>query len=239
MNHFNYSGTELEIFAHAHNWKRYWAGQVLPYIGQSVLDVGAGLGANLKLLWRPDASWLCIEPDEALAAMAKKTASEMPQPSKCRVLYGNLAQLSPDEMADTIIYLDVLEHIEDDRAELERALTHLKAGGHLIVLAPSYQWLYSSFDKAIGHFRRYNATSLTAVAPNGLALKKLCYLDSAGVLASAANKLILQSGTPTHWQVTFWDRVLVPLSRLLDKLIAQRAGKSILAVWQKPFDAPQ
>ena len=236
MNDFTYSGSELELFANAHKWKRYWAKQVRPYLGQRVFDVGAGLGENFKLLWQPDASWICIDPDEALAAKIHKTASEMPEPRKCNILHGQLATLSSDEMADTILYIDVLEHIKDDRAELEQAFMHLKAGGYLVVLAPAYQWLFSPFDEAVGHFRRYNAKTLRSIAPNGLTLKKLHYLDSAGLFASAANKLILKSSTPTHSQIAFWDRALIPLSRLLDKLIAHRAGKSILAVWQKPYN---
>ena len=66
----------------------------------------------------------------------------------CAVL--NRVRAPADERFDTILYIDVLEHIDDDLGELARSATHLRPGGHLIVLAPAHQALYSPFDKAIG-----------------------------------------------------------------------------------------
>ncbi len=109
----------------------------------------------------------------------------------------------------------------------------LKPGGHLIVLSPAHPWLYTPFDKAIGHFRRYSRDTLLAVAPPALRLTSIHYLDSMGMLASLANKLFLKSATPTLGQIRFWDRVMVPCSKVLDVLTAHRFGKSLLAIWQR------
>jgi hypothetical protein len=79
--------------------------------------------------------------------------------------------------------LDVLGHIEDDDAELRLAARYLRKGGHLIVLAPAHQFLYSPFDGAIGHFRRHCRRSLRAAAPPELSFVLLRYLDSAGLMA--------------------------------------------------------
>ena len=57
---------------------------------------------------------------------------------------------------DTIIYLDVLEHIEHDQKEFLNAFSNLNDGGHLIVSVPAYNFLYSKFDKDFGHYKRYN-----------------------------------------------------------------------------------
>ena len=134
---------------------------------------------------------------------------------------------------DTILYMDVLEHIADDRAELARAADQLRHGGHLIVLAPAHQWLFTPFDEAIGHYRRYTKSTLRAAAPDGLTLARLVYLDSIGMLASLGNRLVLKSSMPSPGQIALWDRLMVPLSRVADPFLGYSLGKSVLAVWKK------
>ena len=64
-------------------------------------------------------------------------------------------------------------------------------------------------------------------------MEKLVYLDAAGMLASAANRLLLQSSMPSERQILTWDRLLVPVSRLIDPIFAGRVGKSVLGIWRK------
>jgi hypothetical protein len=135
---------------------------------------------------------------------------------------------------DTILYIDVLEHIHDDRAELRLAASCLRAGGGIVVLSPAHQWLFNAFDSSIGHFRRYNRRMLRNISPVGLYMEKVIYLDSVGMLASAANSIFLRQQMPTQGQLRFWDRYLVPASRVLDRLLLNSVGKSILAVWRLP-----
>jgi 2-polyprenyl-3-methyl-5-hydroxy-6-metoxy-1,4-benzoquinol methylase len=231
-----YVGSELELFADARNWKRYWSQHVRPFIGGRVFDVGAGLGSNIEVLHRLGSEWLCIEPDPSLAKATLARIAKLGRMQDCQVFNGTLAEVPEDELADTIIYIDVLEHIEEHDDELRRASKHLRPGGHLIVLAPAYQALYSSFDTAVGHCRRYNRRSLTAVVPSALQLKLMRYLDSVGLFASVANKLLLHADNPTRSQIKVWDRLMVPTSRFMDKLVAYRAGKTILGVWRLPHD---
>jgi hypothetical protein len=144
---------------------------------------------------------------------------------------GTVDALAADERFDAILYIDVLEHIEDDVAELERSAARLRPGGHIIVLSPAHQGLYSEFDKAIGHFRRYSKASLLAAAPPGLRLVEAFYLDAVGMAASLANRLLLRASMPTGGQILFWDRVLVPVSRVIDPIFVRRVGKSVVAIW--------
>jgi SAM-dependent methyltransferase len=233
MSEFSYAGNELEVFAHALNWKKYWSAAIAGYIRGDVLEVGAGIGSNTPLLCRtPHARWVCLEPDPRLAAQLKNNL-ELHGLARCEVVVGTIAALPPGETFDTLLYVDTLEHIEDDRAEAARAAARLRPGGHLIVLAPAHQWLFSPFDKAIGHFRRYNRTTL-AVAPAALVPERMVYLDAVGACALLANRCLLRSSAPGPRQILFWDRLLVPFSRLLDPLLRHRVGKSILAVWRKP-----
>jgi 2-polyprenyl-3-methyl-5-hydroxy-6-metoxy-1,4-benzoquinol methylase len=122
-------------------------------------------------------------------------------------------------MFDCIMYVDVLEHIEDDRAELAVAQRHLRPGGHLVVIGPAHQWLFSEFDTAVGHFRRYSRGSLQEAVPNGMDRVMLRYMDALWVALSAANRLLLRSSAPTPAPIRTWDGLVVPMSRLVDPLL--------------------
>ena len=224
-----YVGAELDIFSEAVHWKRYLAQHVAPYVCGHVLEVGAGIGANLpafaRLRFR---RWTCLEPDPDLALRLR---SSLPDASRYEAVTGTLEDL-PFRRFDAILYIDVLEHIEDDGAELRRAAAHLNSGGCLIVLAPAHPWLFTAFDASIGHFRRYTRESLTTAAPRELHCERLIYLDTVGLAASAANRFLLNSARPTRSQIQTWDRLLVPLSRVVDPLLRHRAGKSVLGVWR-------
>jgi SAM-dependent methyltransferase len=194
--------------------------------------VGAGIGANtLTLADLAYERWTCLEPDAALAARIT-----LPPGGRHQLAVGTIGDLPAEAEFDAILYIDVLEHIQDDHAEMARAAARLKPGGALIVLAPAHPFLFTPFDRAIGHFRRYTRASLHQAAPATLSREKLVYLDAAGMLASAANRLLLQSAMPTEGQILTWDRLLVPVSRLIDPIFAGRVGKSVLGVWRLPAD---
>jgi SAM-dependent methyltransferase len=226
---YQYAGSELEIFEKAHNWKAYLRRSMEPYLAGSVLEVGAGLGANTRQFACLNFDrWTCLEPDEALLRQIQPGG---PLLDRHEAILGDIQALDPARHFDAIIYIDVLEHIEDDAGELRRASFHLNPGGALIVLSPAHPWLFTPFDRAIGHYRRYTKASLQAVAPPHLHQEKLVYLDSAGLLASLGNRLLLDSSMPTAAQIKTWDSVLVPCSRLLDPLLGGMVGKSALGVW--------
>ncbi|HTK78630.1 MAG TPA: class I SAM-dependent methyltransferase [Gemmataceae bacterium] len=233
MNAFAYVGDELDVFAHAVNWKRYFGRLLAPYVRGEVLEVGAGIGGTTRVLCTPRADrWVCLEPDPELAERLRMTASERPFAVPVDVEVGTVASLADDRRFDCILYIDVLEHIEADRAELEAAAKHLKPGGTLIVLCPAHPMLYTEFDRAIGHYRRYTKAMYRAIEPDGLRRERLIYLDSAGLLLSLGNRLLLRSGSPTLKQVKVWDRLFVPISRLMDPLLGRTVGKSIVGVWR-------
>lgn len=235
MSDFSYVGSELELFAALRNWKAYWSDRIRPYIRGDVVEVGAGIGSNTGWMHPGgEVRWVCLEPD------ARLTVQIPPQISgsrHCEVVCGTLAGLDPARCFDTMIYIDVLEHIEDDRGELRLAASRLRPGGHIVVLSPAHQRLYTPFDEAIGHYRRYDRDMLRAITPPDCRLERMEYLDSAGLLLSAANRLFLKQSMPTARQLQFWDRCVIPVSRLLDPCLLRRAGKSILAVWGKPTGA--
>lgn len=142
---------------------------------------------------------------------------------------GTLDALPDDVRYDAILYVDVLEHIEDDAAELRKAQRLLAPHGAILVLAAAHPFLYTPFDRALGHWRRYTRSSLRTIVPPELRVSVLRYLHSAGGLASLANRLLRQAH-PTPSQIAVLDRALVPASRVLDPLLGHRVGTSVLGV---------
>ena len=228
--HYRYEGDELELFRDAVNWKRYFARRISAFIGSTVLEVGAGLGATSILLDNGTAtSWTMLEPDERMYRQLQSPDHQLP---KNRIVkHGTIADAN--QYYDTILYIDVLEHIKDDKEEMEAAAARLNPGGYLVVLSPAFNFLYSEFDKAIGHHRRYTKKDLLNLRPPDTTPVFSKYLDSAGFFASTMNKVILHQSYPTKKQVAFWDRMLIPLSRITDPLFLYSFGKTILVAWQK------
>ena len=227
---YEYVGDELTLFINATNWKKYWSGRLRPYVKGRVLDVGAGLGATFDYLSDRADSWTCLEPDAALCKeLEQRLAGNVKPP---RVLCGMLDSVNADERFDTVVYIDVLEHIDHDEAQLEEAVRHLEPGGALIVLSPALPALFSPFDRSVGHFRRYTRGSLAAVTPSGLTIKDWFFLDGIGVMASLFARFAKRSA-PTRAQVEVWDKAIVPVSRFTDLLTSRLFGRTIIMVWTK------
>ena len=229
-----YIGEELHLFKDAVNWKQYWISSIQKYIHSNVLEVGAGIGINTFLILEtcPDIHKITtIEPDPKLAKEIGYMTST--HAKKVEQFTGYLSEFPVKQKFDTILYIDVIEHIENDAAELELAKTYLTEGGHLIVLVPAFNTLFSPFDKEIGHYRRYTKNTLQSSAPKDLNLIKLFYLDSLGAFASLTNKLILKQKNPTKKQIQQWDKLIVPTSKFTDIIFGSFFGKSLVGIWKK------
>lgn len=232
-----YVGSELEVFRHARNWKQYWSSAVAPFVRGDVVDVGAGIGANSSFLLGPAVRRMVwLEPDRRFGPdlERERQALAAAHPIPIDIRHATLQDLAAGELFDTILYIDVLEHLEHDRQEVDAAAARLRAGGHLVVLSPAFQALYSAFDRAIGHYRRYSAATVRSLTPEGLTVRQLRYLDAAGASLSAANRLLLRKPQPTVADIVFWDRYIIPVSRVADLALGRFIGRSVLCVWQKP-----
>jgi hypothetical protein len=229
---YHYVGSELELFAAATNWKAYFASVLRRFVVGRVLEVGAGIGSNLSYLHNDLVTeWTALEPDADLARRIEERLARGELPGNCRLINGTIATVDSAALFDTILYIDVLEHILDDGAELVRARRHLATQGNLVVLSPAHQFLFTAFDAAIGHHRRYNRALMRTLTPPGCALSTCLMMDSAGLFASLANKVILSAALPSKRQIAVWDRLLVPVSRMLDRITGYSFGKTIVAVW--------
>lgn len=228
-----YPGSELDIFARAVNWKSYLKEQISSYLFGDILEVGAGIGATTSVLHDGTARrWVCLEPDPELARRLMLRLRSSPHNKTTQVVIGSLRAFAHSPCFDCLLYIDVLEHIDDDRAEIQAAARLVRPSGYMVILSPAHQWLFSEFDRRIGHRRRYNRAVLRSLMPLGWSEEKLSYMDSIGILLSLGNVFCLRRSTPTASQIKVWDRVCVPISRLFDQQLRGKLGKSLLAVWR-------
>ena len=232
---YKYPGEELEIFEKANHWKMYFSRFIMPLFKGRILEVGAGIGGTTALLNNGTArEWVMLEPDAKMHSILSEKVREHSLPLNTRVIHSTINELPKDDLYDCIIYIDVLEHIESDRMEIENASARLKREGCIIILSPAFQFLFSPFDRSIGHYRRYDKKGLLSLKPRELINQRCHYLDSFGFFASLMNKWFLKQTIPTQKQILFWDRWIVPISKITDPVFFYSFGKSILAVWTKP-----
>jgi SAM-dependent methyltransferase len=225
-----YIGKELDIFSKAINWKKYWYSFIEPYLKGNIAEIGSGCGNNSFLIVNNEKinTIYCVEPDAELIQFSKAKINN----TKITYINGFLSDIPLEKTFDAILYIDVLEHIEKDVEELEKASFRLKKNGVLIVLSPAFPFLFTEFDKAVGHYRRYKKSDFLRLTNKTLNPLKCQYLDSFGVILSFSNKF-LASPQPSFSQIQFWDKCVVPISKVMDFLFNYRFGKSILMIWQK------
>jgi SAM-dependent methyltransferase len=193
-----------------------------------VLEVGAGCGSFTRDYFNNDLNITLTETDQKNYEDLKKFFND-----KNNVTTSHNKIFDIDKKFDTILYLHVLEHIEEDRKELESAYEKLKKGGRLIIMVPKHQKLYSNFDKAIGHFRRYELNFFEKNLIN-LERKLLISLDSVGYILYFLNKIFFKDETfPSSLKIFIWDKIFTPFTILLDFFTNYRFGKCIVAVYEK------
>ena len=228
-----YAGNELEVFQSAVFWKHYVKSYCDKCIRGDVLEVGAGLGSYTNLLDKTHVrSWLAVEPDIDLYTRLECNCIQAGE-QNVNLIHGTIRDVPKDKQFDSIVYIDVLEHIEDDQGELAKASEHLKNGGRLIILVPAHQRLYSGFDKSIGHYRRYNLKVLSSRIPEDLKIQEAKYLDSLGFLLAVINRLFKLTTTPSKSMVEAYDRVLARYSPITDWILGYKVGKSLFVCAEK------
>jgi SAM-dependent methyltransferase len=227
------AAADLERLGTATRFFDWVLDQFGPHLRGRVLEVGAGLGTiTRRLLDRdPDLAIVALEPAANLFADLQALASVEP---RVRAYQQTLAAWTPrpSECFDAVMYLNVLEHIADDAAELRRAAEVLRPGGALLVFVPGLERLYSDLDWRAGHYRRYGLRELgDLVGAAGFEPVTLAYFDVLGVLPYWLVYRVL--GRTRIAGSTLWgyDRVLVPVSRGIQNALRRPpVGKNVLLV---------
>jgi SAM-dependent methyltransferase len=208
----------MEEAVHYNRWLAALANAHLPARGQ-ILDFGAGTGTLTRLLAQSRDGVLALEPDAAQARRLESAGIPVVR---------SLAEL-PDASLDGIVSFNVLEHIDDDLGTMRTLTAKLRPGGVLFAYVPAFALLYGEMDRKVGHVRRYRRGALRQLAESsGLRILRCRYADSLGFFAALALRVFgARDGSLNPGAVRFYDRLIFPLSRLLDSIVGGSFGKNV------------
>jgi SAM-dependent methyltransferase len=231
---FSYSGSELDAVAEATNYYRWIIDAFSKHIGPRTVEAGAGIGTVSELILRQGSvkDLVLIEPaSNNVPALRHRFAAD----SRVRVHHGYLEDMAPTLRADTIIAVNVLEHVEKDLEFLRAAHTGLVPGGKLLILVPALPAIFGSLDRAFDHYRRYTRPVLrSALVKAGFEIDDLYYLNGIGVAAWFVAGRVLGRTTLGRNQVRFYDRWVIPWLSRVEKIIRPPVGQSLFLIARRP-----
>jgi SAM-dependent methyltransferase len=197
------------------------------------LEIGAGIGTLSAEIEPLCTELVLVEPAVNLYRRLDERFADAPRVSTCNATLEQAAADDPDRFSpgfDTIVSINVLEHIEDDIGTLRTASTLLRPGASLVLFVPSLPFLYGTIDAAVDHYRRYTKASLSkALSSAGLRPRRIEYFDLLGIVPWFIAGRILRR-TPSGSGLRNYDRFVTPVCRAFDRLVGPPLGKSLIAV---------
>ncbi|MBL6945531.1 MAG: class I SAM-dependent methyltransferase [Rhodospirillales bacterium] len=230
-----YEGRDLEALAEIPRYYDWIISCFSKHLSGDFLEIGAGAGAvSEKLLPWAQALDL-VEPSPNLVArLEERFAGE----KKVRVHSMSMERFlkhKPAKRFDVVVMVNVLEHIEDDRAALEGLLAVLKPGGHILLFVPALPFLYSELDRLVGHYRRYRRSAMVRLMEDaGFQVILSRYMDILGIIPWWFTFTLGRKTTFNKRAVGIYDLVGVRVTRMIERLFGAPVGKSIVAVGRKP-----
>jgi SAM-dependent methyltransferase len=230
---------ELAMLSNAKRWNRLLIDETLEGIDageiSSVVEVGCGHGAILTALRSrfPDARIVGLEPDPANFEIASEThAGDDRLLVLNTTLAGYLADHRGDGPHDLVVFLNVLEHIEEDGGELRLAARAIRPGGWVGILVPALPALYGPIDLKSGHFRRYTEEQLAGlIAGAGLQPIRIRHMDALGVVPYWINYRLLNKSGISGGAVWAFEHVFVPATRFVTRHAKDLPiGKNLVAL---------
>jgi SAM-dependent methyltransferase len=230
-----YEGRDLEVLADMRNYYDWIMETFAPHVGGNVLEYGSGIGTiSTRLL--PFAERLTlVEHSVNLVAALNNRFADSPQVEVIGASLEEHVETVGANTFNTVVMVNVLEHVEDDGNVLVQLFNILKPGGRLLVFVPALQGLMSKLDLIHGHFRRYDRKDLMKKIAGAGGEVHLCrYFDVIGVVPwLILNKLLRSTGfNPALIQIN--DRLVVPMSRVLERVVSPPFGKNLIMVAEKP-----
>ena len=223
----------LHALSAAPRFNLWMADTIRPFVGERVLEIGSGIGNLTRALVRGRPRYVATDINPEHMARLK---SRFPQRPNLEVHYCDLTN-SPDfapfaNSMDTVICLNVLEHIGDDALGLKNIYSILDHGGRAIVLVPEGQSVFGTIDEALGHFRRYSEEELkTKMEKTGFHVEQIVRFNRVSRPAWFVSGRIIKRTALDVNQMRLYDR-FVWLWRKIDSYLPWRPT-SIIAIARK------
>ncbi|HEY1718994.1 MAG TPA: methyltransferase domain-containing protein [Verrucomicrobiae bacterium] len=226
---------DLRQMAKAPNYRRWQFSMISPYVKGKVLEVGGGIGNFTADLAGIAESVVSIEPNFSCYSQLVKRVESLPNVTTLNIAAESLHQhMPPDYQADTLICMNVLEHIQQDASALRIFVRLLKTGGKLILLVPAAPAVFGRIDQRLGHYRRYSKNGLKSVLiESGLDPETIRYFNFVGLCGWWWNAKFAPREKQSDAQIHFFDRFLVPWLSVAERILPAPIGQSLLAVGKK------
>src|SRR4029077_6940346 len=225
---FNDADDELAGVLHslqeATNYTEWIYRLVEPHLGADVLEIGAGHGELTEKLQRGRA----VTATDLSSRSVDRLRTRFAEQPNVDIRLVDIAATADGRVYDSVVLVNVLEHIDDDASALEKLRGSLRPGGRVCVFVPAFDGLYSRFDTRLGHRRRYRRSQLVSVLDRaGFAITDARYINTVGAVAwwVVARQL---GHVPTEpWSVSLYDRFVVPSLRRVEAGRSPRFGQSL------------
>lgn len=228
---------DLRVLGAARRYQQWLWEEVAPFVGGRVFEIGSGIGTYSAFLSDREHAILSDYDPRYVEILRGRFADRL----NVEVIQADAADLSEGvvervarQRIDTVLCLNVLEHIRDDEACVRALGATLTPGGRVVLILPAHPALFSTLDREYGHFRRYvrGDAARLAAASNLRVLRSACF-NLAGLFGWLVNHRILGRTRLPKAQTSAFDR-LVPLFRAVDGLGSGRVGLSLTVVLEKP-----
>ena len=233
-----YGEQTLAAITAADRFNQWMYDTIKPYVKGHLLEIGSGIGNISQYFLRDKVQTTLTDLRQNYCDTLVVKFKD--QPSLERVIKLNLVHPKFDEeyadqigKYDSIVALNVVEHIEDDNLALANCYKLLSKGGHVIILVPAYQALFNKFDEILEHYRRYTDSSLRRVISNAnfeiLHSEYFNFVGIAGwfVMGKIFNKEVIPEG-----QMRLYNQ-LVPIIKIIDKVLFKKIGLSTICIGRK------
>ncbi|MEO8099730.1 MAG: class I SAM-dependent methyltransferase [Acidobacteriota bacterium] len=228
-----YTVADQQRMRFARNYFDWQARLVLPHLGRRVIEIGCGLGNFTRyMLDRELVIGIDVEP-----ACAEQWQNAFP--GQNNLIGSTLDVTDPSFLTlkqhqpDTVVCLNVLEHVEDDITALKHMYAVLPKGGRALLIVPAYEGLYGPIDHNLGHYRRYSKKPFAQLAASIGFQSKMRYMNMVGCLGWWTNAKILKKTEQSEGQIKLFDAAIVPILSRIEAAVPPPFGQSIFAVLEK------
>jgi SAM-dependent methyltransferase len=227
--------TYSSAIAEARNYSRWIISEFAEFVGRDILEVGIGHGSHLDD-FPSYQSYAGVDIDAKSVVDARRRHPE--RKFFCEdITSAEFVAAVGGQQYDTIICLNTLEHVENDRGAVQNLLGVLRPGGHLLIFVPAFQALYSPLDRLAGHVRRYTRGELAKLlSDSDSRVVKNEYFNPIGGMAWWLNKFAGHrslNDNSVNVQIKLFDRYVLPISRLINPVTKGFFGQSVVFVVQK------
>ncbi len=216
------------------NYNRWLYKKLKPFLGKRILEIGSGIGTISNYLVSKDRNIILTEINDDYINYLKDRYISNPFVTIFKNNINEKSSLLEEQKVDSVVCLNVLEHIEDDRKALKNMEDLLVEGGHLLLIVPAHKMLFSDFDKLIGHLRRYSKKELEVkLKEAGFEIEQQKYINFLGALAWVIEYKILHGKKMSSLKVILFDKVFFLFVEFIERYISWPFGLSLFVIARK------